>query len=524
MIRYARGPVSFLYRDVKSQKTGKIRRTKSKQILWGDWVRVTGPDARPGWSKVKYGLRSYLMKDADLQPERVLEIIFLDVGQGDGCILTEPGSHPDPRILVVDAGIGKNMNAFLKWRYKDFPETGNLHAAVITHPDQDHYKGFQNIFDNEAIQIAHVWHNGLIERTGNDLLGPASGGYQTDLRNTNDDAAALLSVAANRGRKNYPKLLHSALTSPRIGPVEALHTGAGMVEDGRVYVPGFAPSSPGPLSIEVLGPVVEPDALGRPRLRQFGATPTSTSPDDGKTKNGHSILLRLDFNGFRVLFGGDLNTPSESFLMGWYGDGGRVPPPLSGHSPLLARISRPEVIAAAAERFRVDLMKTCHHGSSDVTEEFLQASEPTAYVISSGDEESHVHPRPDLLGLLGKSGRGARPLLLSTELLRSTRERDDPDLARKLETIGNRIEAEVVKGAGADADKLKAMRSEQKTLRKRVNYRNVGVYGAVNLRTDGENAVIAFRKESGPETTRWFYYELQRDAATGQFHTVLKGH
>ena len=65
------------------------------------------------------------------------------------------------------------------------------------------------------------------------------------------------------------------------------------------------------------------------------------------------------------------------------------------------------------------MMKCCHHGSADVTEEFLEATEPAAYVVSSGDEESHVHPRPDLLGLLGKKGRGIRPLVLCTEILRS---------------------------------------------------------------------------------------------------------
>lgn len=41
--------------------------------------------------------------------------------------------------------------------------------------------------------------------------------------------------------------------------------------------------------------------------------------------------------------------------------------------------------------------------------------------------------------------------------------------------------------------------------------RNVGVYGAINLRTDGHKAVIAFRKEK-PGLSRWFFYELEKDA------------
>lgn len=35
-----------------------------------------------------------------------------------------------------------------------------------------------------------------------------------------------------------------------------------------------------------------------------------TSMDTGKTKNGHSVLLRLEYRDLSVLFGGDLNTPA----------------------------------------------------------------------------------------------------------------------------------------------------------------------------------------------------------------------
>ena len=164
MIKYAKGPVSFLHLDLPD-KNGKISRKKVKQLLWGDWVRVTGPDKKKGWVKVKNGKKTYLMREKDLQDERVLEIIFLDVGQGDGCILTEPGSHDDPRIIVVDAGVGSNMNGFLKWRFRDFPETGSIHAAIITHSDKDHYNGFASVFRNTNLRIKNVYHSGLVENS-----------------------------------------------------------------------------------------------------------------------------------------------------------------------------------------------------------------------------------------------------------------------------------------------------------------------------------------------------------------------
>lgn len=522
MIKYAKGPVSYLYRDLPNKK-GVIGRRRVKQVLWGDWIRVKGPDEKSGWSKVTYGKKPYFMKDKELQDERVLEIIFLDVGQGDGCILTEPGDHENPRIMVVDAGVGTNMNRFLKWRFRDFPETGNIHAAIITHPDKDHYNGFSPIFRNKNFSIDHVYHNGLVERTGDDLLGPVTNGFLTDIVADHAAAKKLLNKKKNRGGKLYPNLLKRAIDAEHIGEIEALTTVHGTVEDGKTWIPGFAPSEPGPVDIEILGPVVEETAAGKPRLRAFGSKPTSTSLDNGKTKNGHSVLLRLEFNGFRVMFGGDLNTSAETFLMLWYGNKQNVPDPLSGESPLNKKIANKTVIKAAGKRLEIDLMKTCHHGSADVTEEFLKSALATAFVVSSGDAESHVHPRPDLLGLLGKTGRGHRPLLLSTELLRSTREREDKKTGPRLKALSDAIEAEVAKGDAADSDKLKGLREQRRKLRQALLKRNVGVFGAVNLRTDGKNAVIAFRKESSSDTSRWFYYELQRDD-DGSFSTKLKGH
>jgi hypothetical protein len=34
--------------------------------------------------------------------------------------------------------------------------------------------------------------------------------------------------------------------------------------------------------------------------------------DDGKTKNGHSVVLRLKYREIRILMGGDLNIPPAS--------------------------------------------------------------------------------------------------------------------------------------------------------------------------------------------------------------------
>ena len=135
--------------------------------------------------------------------------------------------------------------------------------------------------------------------------------------------------------------------------------------------------------------------------------------DEGKTKNGHSVVLKLEYRGVKILLGGDLNTPAEEYLLRHYT--GLDPKPETPED-------EQELIARARETFEADVAKACHHGSADFTDLFLRAVNPTATIVSSGDNESHAHPRPDSLGALGKNGRGSRPLIFSTELARSVTE------------------------------------------------------------------------------------------------------
>ena len=494
-VRYAKGPVVYLY-DLATRKK------KAKQLLWGDWLRITG-SIDDEWSEILWGKTKYAIKKSDYQEDRLLELIFLDVGQGDGCILTTPRLGDREKVMVIDAGDGSNMRGYLDYRFRDFKKKFTFHAAVITHPDRDHYRGFQKVFENEQVSFSHVYHNGILERTGDDLFGPVADGYVTDIRASNTSAHNLYSDKSTRGRKLYPKLIWTALTSDRFGEVAMLSTHHGQKEDGKTWMPGFAPSDNADFTIEILGPVVEKTPGGTRGLRTFGDSINSVAMDTGKTKNGHSVLLRLQYHGFSMLFGGDLNAPAEHFLVRHYGNGGDAPSTVAETEHMLAN---------ARERFGVDLMKCCHHGSSDVTDEFLESTRAAGFVVSSGDNESHVHPRPDLLGLLGKMGRGQRPLVLCTELLRSTREREDPALRRKLDKTVDKIANESSKDS-PDADKLADLERTRADILDDVFKRNVGVYGAINVRSDGKHVVVAFRKEATKGTSRWFYYEMEKDAA-----------
>ena len=486
------------------------------ELLWGDWLDVeeTTPPSNDyivnwlHWSaKTDRAWRTqYRIKKAHCQKTPLVEMIFLDVGQGDGCIVSLPDGDAH-RILVVDAGQHGHMRNFLRWKTRGFRVGTHIHAAIVTHPDQDHYLGFQPLFSEPRLRFDHVYHNGLAERTAatrDDEIGPREDGYCTDIVATHEAMHALMSSSARRGRKQYPRLMWTALSNPaRFGRVEMLSTLTGEMEGGRAWLPGFAPATgPGP-RVEILGPVPEPDAAGRLRLRAFPDPKRNKPFDFGKTKNGHSVILRLEYGGFTAIFGGDLNRPAEDYLLRHYGG-------VEAAAPLA------DTLPEARKRLSADLLKCCHHGSADVTDEFVAAVHPFVAVISSGDRESHVHPRPEILGMLGKQARGARPLLLSTELQRSGAEKfvlGDKDIAA--------LDALMLAYADAAAgDRARARQKIDAFWAERLN-RLVSVYGAINIRTDGKKLIAAFKKESGGG---WQVYEFGKKEDGDWTGAELGGH
>ncbi|MGB6231298.1 MAG: MBL fold metallo-hydrolase [Litorimonas sp.] len=505
------GKTVWLYSRKETTYAAKVRDAR-----WGDWLDIQADDP-DGWSRIRWGTKTYYIRTENVVETRPLEVLFVDVGQGDGAILTSSETGDAERIYIVDAGKSSNMARLVDWRFGKVLDRFDFEAAIVTHPDWDHYGGFQALFDNPKYGFRHVYHNGLLERDGGDLLGPSSsdGRYLTDLAVTDDEARDIYSDPDVRGPKLYPKLIQTALDSDRIGPVEMLAVGHGTLEGEKTYLPSYAPSDARDATIRVVGPVPEPRG-GRPRLRWFGNRIGSTGQDDGKTKNGHSVLLKLDIGLFSLLFGGDLNRPAEDYLLRHYG-GVPSPRPLS------------DAIPGARRTFRSDMMKCCHHGASDVTDEFLRAVDAFAYVVSSGDNESHAHPRPDLLGRLGRFARGDSPMIFCTEILRSTREsgvEEDFKALRRLDRAIDRQHGVVDDHEDAGrADEAKAakkvLRDKQagrRALQKKIQKRNVGVYGAITLRTDGHRMEISFMLEAPRRKQRWQSFRLVHDPVTEDWY------
>lgn len=499
------GKKVYLYEYNANTDTLKTKR----QVLWGDWLQIDENHVFPpsitnhlavNWAPNSPNAMTLYIKEEHTTDERPLEIIFLDVGQGDGAVLITPEPRETERVIVIDAGEGEHMHNFLKGRFEQYRDK-DFDFAVLTHPDKDHYLGFKSIFADHEIGFKTVYQNGLVERpvgSGYDKLGgltpDGSLFYMEDLATSRNDIETHFASNANFGSKVFPPVMHNALNNPNISEFKMLstHINHSTQENSRKYMPGFAPSDGRSYSIEVLGPVAESNNNGDPRLRRI-------SSNYNKTKNGHSVILRLHFGKFKILFGGDLNTPAEKFLLQHYTNRDSFPRKTNPDNQLM--------IQEARHWFGADIMKVCHHGAADVTDEFLQTVNPGCFVISSGDHEGHVHPRPDLLGRLGKFGRGESPVLLSTELQRSTREKEDEDIVAQL-----RRDIVKVQTSATQTRKDRIEKNIQKLAKN-----NVDVYGSIYVKTDGNRLITAFKFEEKSDKKKWFYFEYSIDNS-GELH------
>lgn len=456
----------------------KSKRNAVTHLIWGDWIKELGP--REGdWLKVRARRKIGWIHKKDLQENRLLELDFVDIGQGDSCLV----STPEGRLFLVDAGEGDNLYRFLRWRFDQFKEPLVLESAIMSHPDKDHFGGLKYLVEEKKISFTTVFHNGIVERSGRNSLGTVikqgKTKYLADVIVDRQQMQGIVDDPEKRGKKVYANLLKKALDTGRISDIRMLCS-----EDR--FVPGYEEGQG--LTIQVLGPVPERGPHGERLLRCFGT--------DGETVNGHSVILRLCYGSVVIMLGGDLNVPSEKYLLAHY----------TGLDPDPATPDEEEKLVSFARRtFESDIAKACHHGSADLCERYLQAVNSMATVISSGDNESYSHPRPDALGVIGKHGRGTRPLIFSTELARSAKEiikhpflfrKEIRELAKQLDLAEKESDKEAIR------KKLEKKMAELE--------RSIAVYGMINVRTDGEKAIVAQKLERPrSKAEKWDIYELK---------------
>lgn len=369
------------------RKTASSRGKRVNTVLLGTWLGVT--EKKDGYAHVVTAGPDGWVKLEDTNPSPGLKIFFIDIGQGDATLIEVDGKR-----ILVDAGPSDHVKRYLKgWQYsyelKKPEDKVHIDIVVISHFDYDHFNGVTDLLKDKRISIGKIYHNGIARFDGSKKKRPNK--YNSDLGKTRDGAggdkvletsfstlSSLLSLCDSGGFmksfKRFADACESAHGDDRLGSLKRLTT-----RDD--YLPGFGANDN--TTIEILGPV--PESGSGIRYKWFN--------DSSHTRNGHSIVMKMTYSGRTFLLGGDLNSESEEHLLA----------------------------AKGKECFKVDMAKACHHGSSDFTIDYMKAVNPFATVFSSGDNESHAHPRADAIGCAGRYSRGVRPLVFSTELARSVK-------------------------------------------------------------------------------------------------------
>ncbi|MDP4147400.1 MAG: hypothetical protein Q8936_23510, partial [Bacillota bacterium] len=93
-----------------------------------------------------------------------LEMIFVDMGQGDCCIVR----CPDGKVIMIDCGSSGNLDTTeyeaARQQLLAWTNGGGIYAIIFTHPDRDHYNMTEQMLrkinpltnKTEYIQVGHV--------------------------------------------------------------------------------------------------------------------------------------------------------------------------------------------------------------------------------------------------------------------------------------------------------------------------------------------------------------------------------
>ena len=115
--------------------------------------------------------------------------------------------------------------------------------------------------------------------------------------------------------------------------------------------------------------------------------------------NGASMVLKLEYLNFRMLFTGDLETEQEAELIR------KLEETEQGNKAGSVETDRGKTDKIEAGNIPITVLKTAHHGSSGSTGTvLLEKITPTYAWISSGKENPYGHPHPDTVKRLQEAG------------------------------------------------------------------------------------------------------------------------
>jgi competence protein ComEC len=380
---------------VKAYDSCEKKRKIAANLFMGEWVKILDEKIPTrGFAHVHYRGGDGYIDIENAGVNRCLEILFIDVGQGDSILI----QTPDDRRVLIDGGFTNAAHEVITNKYRLDKEDNyiDFDAVIASHSDSDHTKGLIPILNDPKIAVRRFYHNGLFPRES--LKDHAPGQIKNkrmyglvDCPSPDDEPALTKDMVS------FVNAIKAAETNLPIAIQKMRKIGIwrGRFERATEFVcKRLDASSP------CLPPFDNEESLFYikvlwPSAERTGQDPTYPYYSSvSKTVNGNSIVLLVNYGNHRILLSGDLNAKSMKDVI-------KLHPSDPDHLPLRAHV-----------------YKAAHHGSQDFSLDFLEAVKPDAAVISSGDEanDKHGHPRAVLLGTITRYSVAKKPAVFSTEL------------------------------------------------------------------------------------------------------------
>jgi beta-lactamase superfamily II metal-dependent hydrolase len=396
-----------------------------------------------------------------------------NVGLGDCIYVRAPDAGRDVHILI-DCGnkfgaldlLGQRIQELKEELPSDGAGGKRLDLLVVTHPHEDHHKGFEEDFFRD-IKVERIWLSPAFDRANpnaqgfhalNDAARRGLRGLQTQLQNlpqmaigelkeqvdellfslTKTEALTMLNqtLPSHNGIQplyvtaETPEAQLLIFQDPEVklkvlGPMADIDGyyvgGAGQLNTGNALdshglADGYASLFPEPATVTVKQPANISTKDFRQLRSHIAANALAAAALAGHVVNNLSVVLLLEWHGQRLLFPGDAE---------WSGSfGGEVKKGRSNGSwNVMWQERRAELAQPLA------FLKIGHHGSENATP------------WSPPDEQSgKEHPINQILdALLPRPAAGAQPTAKAiASTLRTSRWPSIPDPALMVE-IGNRV-------------------------------------------------------------------------------------
>jgi competence protein ComEC len=422
------------------------------KLIYGEQVDTIGESIN-GRSPVKFRRRSGWINESDLSAKSILELYFIDVGQGDSTFIVTPKR----KKILVDGGLNERASHFLAWKYylnEPDSEPITIDLLVLTHADEDHINGLIPVISHPKIRVERIVHSGLAtfkkgafkERLGDLSMDPNTN--KKYVITCHDQISEL--DDENKLSDGYLKW-KKAILADGITDYHAINSDTGEI---NIDDPN--------ITLEVLGPRTE-IIEGKKAYRWFDA--------HGYTINAHSVVLRLGFKSIHILLAGDLNRDGEDYLL---------------------------QDRNLAKKMDANVLKAPHHGSHDFSRHWLDLVNPQISIISSGDDVDHGHPRAIFIGAIGNASRQPA-YVFSTEIAANFIQ-----MQKKYEKgIGVAEEERLRAASTATHIGASSTQSTERELFKR------RLHGMINIRTDG-NILFAARRVAS--SYMWEYYNIDKPA------------